>query len=76
MSEIVVYSSDSCAYCTALKEYLKSKDVAYTEKNISKDMEARSELINMGHMGVPVTIVDGQEIVGFDQQRIDDLLGI
>jgi len=29
----------------------------------------------MGHMGVPVILIDGEEIVGFDKDRIDALLG-
>jgi len=56
------------------KEYLDKKSVSYEEKNISTDMSAREELMNMGHMGVPVTLIDGNEIVGFDTDRIDSLL--
>ncbi len=74
MTDIIVYSSDTCPYCTALKDYLKEKNVTFTEKNITTDMEARKELMNMGHMGVPVTIIDNQEIVGFDQPKLDQLL--
>ncbi|WP_425539578.1 glutaredoxin family protein [Microaceticoccus formicicus] len=74
MTDIIVYSSDTCPYCTALKDYLKEKNVAFTEKNITTDMEARKELMNMGHMGVPITIIDNQEIVGFDQPKLDQLL--
>lgn len=74
MSEIIVYSSDTCPYCTYLKEYLNEKNVEFIERNITKDMEARKELMNMGHMGVPVTIVEGQEVVGFDQAKLDQLL--
>lgn len=76
MKDLTVYSSDSCHFCTALKEYLKEKNVPFTEKNVSRDAEARKELMEMGHMGVPVTICDGQEIVGFDQAKIDELLGL
>jgi hypothetical protein len=28
----------------------------------------------MGHMGVPVTVIDGTEVVGYDTQRVDSLL--
>ncbi len=30
--------------------------------------------MKMGHMGVPVIIVDGEEIVGFDKARLEELL--
>jgi glutaredoxin-like YruB-family protein len=74
MSNVVIYTSSTCPYCTMTKEYLDKKGVSYEEKNISTDMSAREELMNMGHMGVPVTLIDGNEIVGFDTDRIDSLL--
>jgi glutaredoxin 3 len=74
MKDIKVYSSSTCPYCTMMKDYLTSKGVAFTEKNVSIDTEARKELMAMGHMGVPVTVVDGVEVVGYDTQRIDALL--
>jgi glutaredoxin len=56
------------------KEYLDKKGVSYEEKNISTDMSARQELMDMGHMGVPVTLIDGTEVVGFDTDKIDSLV--
>ena len=53
---------------------MQEKGVDYTEKNIQTDKEARKELMNMGHMGVPVILIDGEEIVGFDKTKIDQLL--
>jgi len=74
MSNVLIYTSSTCPYCTMTKEYLDKKGVTYEEKNISTDTSAREELMNMGHMGVPVTLIDGSEIVGFDTDRIDSLL--
>jgi hypothetical protein len=34
------------------------------------------ELLDMGYQSTPVTIIDGEAVVGFDQQRICALLGI
>ena len=74
MANVVVFSSDTCPYCVSAKEYLEEKGVAYTEKNIQRDKAARKELMSMGHMGVPVILIDGEEIVGFDRDKIDKLL--
>ncbi len=74
MKDIVVYTSHTCPYCTLAKNYLDEKEVPYTEKNIQDSNEARSELMAMGHMGVPVVVIDGEEIVGFDKVKIDNLL--
>ncbi|TFZ41429.1 glutaredoxin family protein [Soehngenia longivitae] len=75
MKNVVVYTSSTCPYCTMVKNHLKEKGVDYVEKNVSTDNQARRELMSMGHMGVPVVIIDGEEIVGFDKDRIDSLLG-
>lgn len=72
---VVVYTSNTCPYCTMAKDYLKDKQVAFEEKNIQTDKAARDELMKMGHLGVPVVIVDGEEVVGFDQRKLDELLG-
>lgn len=73
-NQVVVFTSNTCPYCTLAKNYLDEKGVEYTEKNVQTDKEARKELMEMGHMGVPVLLVNGEEIVGFDKEKLDDLL--
>lgn len=46
------------------------------DKNIREDQEAMKELVGMGYQSTPVTLIDGEAIVGFDQARIEKLLGI
>lgn len=72
--EIKVYTSDTCSYCKMVKEYLSEKGVEYEEMNISKDPEARKELISEGFMGVPVVYIGDEVIQGFDKKKLDELL--
>lgn len=74
MVDVKVYTSNTCPYCTLAKSYLDEKGVEYTERNVQTDKEARKELMSMGHMGVPVIIINGEEIVGFDKDKMDALL--
>ena len=37
---------------------------------------AMKELIDQGFQSTPVTIIDGQSVVGFDQLKILELLGL
>lgn len=74
MSKVTVYTSNTCPYCTMAKDYLKEKEVAFEEKNVQTDKEARQELMAMGYTGVPVICVDDEQIVGFDKARLDELL--
>ena len=74
MSKVVVYTSNTCPYCTMAKDYLNEKGVEFEEKNVQNDAAARDELISMGYTGVPVLVIGEDEIVGFDRARIDGAL--
>ena len=74
MSKVVVYTSNTCPYCTMAKDYLKEKGVEFEEKNVQNDAAARDELISMGYTGGPVLVIGEEEIVGFDRARIDGAL--
>jgi glutaredoxin 3 len=46
------------------------------DKNVREDPEALKELLNLGYQSTPVTLIDGQAIVGFDQDKLSELLGL
>jgi hypothetical protein len=43
---------------------------------VRADRAALKELLDMGYQSTPVTIIDGEAVVGFDQQKIVELLGL
>jgi glutaredoxin 3 len=43
------------------------------DKNVREDPEALKELLNLGYQSTPVTLIDGQAIVGFDQDKLSQL---
>jgi len=58
-----------------LKEFLSQRGISFEERDVSRDKAAAQELVNRtGQMGVPVTIIDGQTIVGFDRARLEQAL--
>jgi S1-C subfamily serine protease len=49
--------------------------VKYTEYDVSRDRAAAEEMVNLtGQMGVPVIVIDGQAVIGFDRARIQELV--
>ena len=74
MKTVEIYTSDTCIQCVKAKEYLKNKNIEFKEYNISNDLEAKRELIRMGYMSIPVLIIDGEHVLGFDLNRIESLL--
>jgi len=52
-------------------------NISYSEYNVMTDAKKRDEMImRTGQMGVPVIEVDGTFVVGFDERRLRELLGI
>lgn len=77
MAKVTVYSTPTCVYCKMAKEYFREHNIAYEDKDVTMDMDAQEEMIEKsGQMGVPVIAIDGEMIVGFDQKRIAELLGL
>ncbi len=74
---VKVYSTQTCPYCVTLKEYLKANNVVFEDVDVSFDAKLQQEMIDKsGQMGVPVVDIDGQIVVGFDRDKIMQLLKI
>ncbi|MDU5107470.1 MULTISPECIES: glutaredoxin family protein [unclassified Clostridium] len=77
MNNIKVYTTNTCPWCTKVKNYLTSKNVNYEEVNVGLNRAAAIEMVNKsGQMGVPVIDINGSIVVGFDKIRIDSLLNL
>lgn len=74
MKKVEVFSSDTCKQCMELKKYFKENNIYYIEHNISGNDENRKRLIKLGYMSLPVVIIDGNHVLGFDKTRIESLL--
>ena len=63
-------------FCGKVKEFLSRNNIEFTERNIAADETVLSKLEKLGYMTTPVTLIDGEAVVGFDQKRLEKLLGI
>ncbi|MBU1998786.1 MAG: glutaredoxin domain-containing protein [Candidatus Omnitrophota bacterium] len=74
---VFVYSTATCPYCVRVKQFLKDNNVSFTNYDVASDQQRGEEMIKKsGQMGVPVLDIGGEIIVGFDKDRIKELLGI
>ncbi len=77
MAKVKIFSTPFCIYCVSLKQFLKEHNIEFEEVDVSKDKVAQEEMIKKsGQMGVPVVEIDGEIIVGFDKNKIVELLNI
>ena len=57
-----------------MKELLSQKGIEFTEIDISKDKTAIRQLEELGVMTTPVTLVDGEIVIGLDKPKLEELL--
>lgn len=75
--KIRIYSTPTCTYCIILKRYLDEKNIEYENLDVSQNEEAQKEMIaKTNQMGVPVVDIDGEIIIGFDKEKIDNILNL
>lgn len=74
---VVVYSTPTCHFCHMAKDFFKDNNVAFSEFNVAEDVEKRKEMVEKtGQLGVPVIQIGEDTIVGFNQPKVKELLGM
>ncbi|MBI5457938.1 glutaredoxin family protein [Candidatus Kaiserbacteria bacterium] len=75
--QVTIYSTPTCHFCHAAKEFFTANSVAFTDYNVGSDLAKRKEMIEKsGQMGVPVITVGSDLVVGFDESKLRELLAI
>lgn len=74
---IKVYTTPTCVFCHAVKEYFKQKKVKFDEVDLTVDQKAAQWVLdNTGQLAVPVIDMNGKIIIGFDRKQIDEQLAV
>jgi glutaredoxin 3 len=72
---ISIYTTPTCGFCHQAKAYLKQRGMPYVEFDVSRDPQKAAEMVQLsGQQGVPVILIDGQVVLGFNQPLIARLL--
>jgi len=75
--KVIVFSAPSCPWCARAKQYLRSRNIIFRDIDVSRDQAAAMEMMRKsGQQGVPQLWIDGKVVVGFDQNKINQYLGI
>lgn len=61
-------------FCGKVKEFLSQNKIEFVDRNIVAEEAALGELEKLGYMTTPVTLVDGEVVVGFDRDKLQKLL--
>lgn len=75
--KVLVYSTPTCPYCTRVKQFLTDNNIAFEDFNVAADKIKAQEMIDKSdQMGVPVLDIEGNIIIGFDKEKISQILDL
>ena len=75
--KVTIYTTPTCHFCHAAKDFFDANNVAYESYDVAIDALKRKEMMDLtGQMGVPVIRIEDDVVVGFDEDKIKQLLGI
>jgi glutaredoxin 3 len=75
-SQVVLFSTESCALCVHAKSLLSKRGVAFEEVNLAEHPELQAELVGVtGLTSFPQIIVDGETLGGLNELRTADKSG-
>jgi S1-C subfamily serine protease len=73
--KVDVYSSPTSLDCDMLKDFLSHKGIPYQDHDVNADPLAAQEAVRLtGQNNIPVTVIDGQTVVGFNGARLEQLI--
>lgn len=77
MPKVKIYSTPTCTYCILAKQWFKENKIEYEEFDVAQDEAKRNELVEKtGQMAVPVIEIGSELVIGFDKEKLKELLGI
>ena len=75
--KVVIYTTPRDHNSGRLKDLLLANKVPFIEHDMTKDLEKRNEMIRITEqMGSPVALVDDQVVIGCDEWRLRELIGL
>lgn len=76
-AKVIVFSTPTCTFCNQAKRYFKEKNIKFTDVDVSKDQSAARDMMRRtGQMGVPVILINNKPVIGFDRNKINQMLNI
>ncbi len=73
--KIIVFTQPDSLPCEAVKLFLRDRKAKYEERTVDDDEDVVRELEEKyNSQSTPTVVIDDQVVIGFDPERIDELL--
>ena len=67
---VVLYATSWCGYCAKARDLLNKNDIDYLEYDIEASSRGRDEYDQLGGNGVPLLLIGGEMVEGYNPDRI------
>ena len=74
--QVIIYSGSGCSACAAAKDYFKKNGIEYIEFNVNEDSAAMTFLRQRRIISIPYIIIGDEDMIGFDKDRLNKILGL
>lgn len=71
---VLLYSSSGCKYCKKAKDFLQAHNITYEEIDVYNSDRGKEDFAKLGGIGVPIMVVAGTKVVGFDEGELKSVL--
>ena len=72
---VILYSVEPCDACDLVRNFLKTRNIPFTEKNVTDDPELQKELREKsGSATVPFIQIGGRKLRGYDSYALSDAI--
>lgn len=72
--QIILYATDWCGYCARTRKYFQERNISYLEYDIEKSREGRAQYDRLQGKGVPLLVVNGEVIRGYNPAAIEQAM--
>ena len=71
---VILYATEWCGYCKKVRKIFQEKGITYKEFNIETSSQSNSEFKSLGGQGVPLTLINGTVIHGYNPNKIKHMI--
>jgi glutaredoxin 3 len=73
--KIIVFTQPDSLPCEAVKLFLQDRKARFEERSVEDDQDVVRELQEKyNSQSTPTVVIDDQIVIGFDPERLDELL--
>ena len=68
--KVILYATSWCGYCTKVRDLLAENNIEYFEYDVEASAEGREQFKRLGGRGVPMLLINGEVLKGYNPSQI------